>query len=236
MLPPSSSTRALAPLAAAPRLQHQVDLTYDQARNAFVLQSSPDERFEVIPVLCRIRGTQSESAGPSAHPRAPPRSDVRVTTSSAPPRSLPRQFPATADDKSQRCRQLEKTVRDQEKIISLLENELERKQVRAARRRTPARRQGKPPTSMGSASDASSIRYDSARDRRLSCSPSCSSYSLDTSHSASGGASATPAREPLPVLARRVRSLVRDIREDTEASLRRQMRPPPRDDNNNSRH
>uniref|UniRef100_A0A5K3ESA1 Uncharacterized protein n=1 Tax=Mesocestoides corti TaxID=53468 RepID=A0A5K3ESA1_MESCO len=129
MLPPSSSTRALAPLAAAPRLQHQVDLTYDQARNAFVLQSSPDERFEVIPVLCRIRGTQSESAGPSAHPRAPPRSDVRVTTSSAPPRSLPRQFPATADDKSQRCRQLEKTVRDQEKIISLLENELERKQL-----------------------------------------------------------------------------------------------------------
>lgn len=80
--------------------------------------------------------------------------------------------------------------------------------------RRPPRRQ---PINSAASSEMTSIKSDSAR-----------SSSLSTSMSSirGGGVSRSQQQgsEPLPVLIRRVRSLVRDIREDTEASLRRNQK------------
>ncbi|VDM30843.1 unnamed protein product [Hydatigera taeniaeformis] len=120
------------------------------------------------------------------------------------------------DGRSDRCRQLERTVRDQEKIITLLENELQRTRVRESRSRFPTPRgaEGAPPVSRGSGENSYLPFSSDASRSRLRSSPSRSQPSSITP-------SAPVDPSSVPVLARRVRSLVRDIREETEASLLR---------------
>ncbi|EUB60318.1 hypothetical protein EGR_04876 [Echinococcus granulosus] len=181
-------------------------ITHDQVRdNNFWIQPPPSERFEVIPMLCRVkcvspRHTQSENGVPLASQR-PPRGNRFPTTSSssAPPRVPARPRALTSvDGRLERCRQLERTVRNQEKIITLLENELQRRRPRESGN-----------SSVSSSMDASHLRFLSSPSQPPQSQPPLLPL----------GAPADPSS--VPVLARRVRSLVRDIREETEASLLR---------------
>ncbi|KAH9278733.1 hypothetical protein ECG_08974 [Echinococcus granulosus] len=210
-------------------------ITHDQVRdNNFWIQPPPSERFEVIPMLCRVkcvspRHTQSENGVPLASQR-PPRGNRFPTTSSssAPPRVPARPRALTSvDGRLERCRQLERTVRNQEKIITLLENELQRRRPRETRKQTPLRGRMPLSTPMGGES-APSLPCDSGGNSSVSSSMDASHLRFLSSPSQPPqsqppllplGAPADPSS--VPVLARRVRSLVRDIREETEASLLR---------------
>ncbi|KAM3174660.1 hypothetical protein ACTXT7_010106 [Hymenolepis weldensis] len=70
----------LKPVASEARMIDQVVAPYDQTRNEFWLQRTPSERFEVIPMLCRVkrissRETQSEHSALPASQRP-----LRVTS------------------------------------------------------------------------------------------------------------------------------------------------------------
>ncbi|KAM7534703.1 hypothetical protein Aperf_G00000112842 [Anoplocephala perfoliata] len=124
------------------------------------------------------------------------------------------------ENKAERCRQLEKTVRDQEKIITLLEKQLNRKRLQENRIRTPLRGRIGHQNSLGNRSTPS-LRHDSAHGSSIS-SPDMSR--LDQSLPLQSASPPLPSMSTgsgssIPALARRVRSLVRDIREDTEASI-----------------
>ncbi|CDI98012.1 hypothetical protein EmuJ_000183300 [Echinococcus multilocularis] len=232
LIPTTSSSSAPPRVPARPRALTSV------RDNNFWIQPPPSERFEVIPMLCRVKcvsplHTQSENGVPLVSQR-PPRGNRFPTTSSssAPPRVPARPRALTSvDGRLERCRQLERTVRNQEKIITLLENELQRRRPRETRKQTPLRGRTPLSTLMGSES-APSLPCDSGGNSSVSSSMDASHLRFLSSPSQPPqsqppllplGAPADPSS--VPVLARRVRSLVRDIREETEASLLRRREP-----------
>ncbi|VDK36316.1 unnamed protein product [Taenia asiatica] len=249
---------------------HFIVLAQARGNNFCMQRPPPSEQFEVIPMLCQVKRispchAQSES-GVSLALQRPPHSSrfLMISSSSAPPRGPARpRFFTNRDGRSERCRQLERTIRDQEKIIALQENELQRMRSRESeysisslfksyqtvihlnalqafplqqwwlnderwnllkcRKQTPLRGGSRLSTPMRGGS-APLLPFGLSGD--ISVSPSIDSFYL---HSHSSPPQLQPSLPPaapadsssVPVLARRVHSLVRDIREETEASLLR---------------
>ncbi|KAL5103303.1 hypothetical protein TcWFU_009853 [Taenia crassiceps] len=197
------------------------------------MQRPPSEVFEVIPLLCQVkrispRHAQSENGAPLAL-RRPPRGSrfsINSSSSSAPSRSSARPRVLTnVDGRLERCRQLERTVRDQEKIITLLESELRQTRSHGSRKQTPLRGRIRPSTPM---------RSESAPPLPCGLGEGSSTPSSTGTSRPHGQSSPHPPLLPpdtsanpssVPVLAHRVRSLVREIREETESSLLRPREP-----------
>ncbi|KAM3174659.1 hypothetical protein ACTXT7_010105 [Hymenolepis weldensis] len=150
-----------------------------------------------------------------------------VSSSSAPPRGSikPRVAPVFQNE---RRLQLEKTVRDQEEVIIHLENELRR--MRSQENQLGNRTCGHSSLSRNSLMNGSapSLSCNSAHGSSVSSqdAPRKNSRIFSPTLIQSPSMPSPPMEKstPVPALARRVRSLVRDIRKDTEASLARAER------------
>nr|CDS28496.2 hypothetical transcript [Hymenolepis microstoma] len=172
-------------------------------------------------MLCRVkrispRETRSETSAPPAPQRPLRESRISLASSSSAPPHGPIKPRVAPVFQIERRRQLEKTVRDQEKIIIHLESELHRMRSQENRVRTPIR----------NCSGRSQNSQMNERDPSQDIPSRNSSQTFSSAKNQSSSMSSPPMEQDtsVPALARRIRSLVRDIREDTEASLARSER------------